>query len=376
MDQRLPDAAKLGDIVELQNILQEDPLVLEEVSVIPFAQTPLHVAALAGKDDFVEEIIKLMPSFAKEINEKGLSPMHIACAKGYCEIVSELLKLKLDVNLCLFKYKHGRTPLHYAIIKGKVDVVKMLISDYPQSVEEVTAQNETVLHLAVKGNQFTALKVLIEKLLGELNKFNMLLCAKDKEGNTVSELAETISQPEVRDLLKENGLTGAGNAKVSGVTQEKGDGNGILMELLVPNMLEENDTKITIHGDDHQLVVDKSKKKTLKGLSNEVKHIVLIVATVLTNMTYQAGLSPPETILKERAKLNTPCHFKKQYIFSLLGSFQACPAADFYIFMICNTAGFLASLSMIIYLSPEEFQGPSASWCCFVSWGLFYGLCC
>lgn len=193
MDPRLSMAAQLGDVITLEALLEEDPLILEKVSLAPFAETPLHIATLAGKTKFVKEILSQKPSFASELNQDGFSPLHIAAASGQVEIVRELLRL--NPELSLVKDKGGRTPLHFAAIRGRVFVIDELLSHCPHAIRCVTSRGETALHLAVKNNQFEALKALVEKL--DYDDDDEILYAKDKEGNTILQLAVASNQLQV-----------------------------------------------------------------------------------------------------------------------------------------------------------------------------------
>ncbi|KAK9286779.1 hypothetical protein L1049_015184 [Liquidambar formosana] len=208
MDQRLFKAARLGDVAALNILLEEDPLILEKLSLSPTAETPLHIAALAGETQFAKEIIRVMPSFAWELNQDGYSPMHMASAGGNVEIVRELLTL--EPNLCLVKDKGGRNPLHYAVIKGRVHVIEEFLFHCPKAIEEVTAQGETSLHLAVKNNQFEALKVLLQRLEKMDNQYRELINAKDKEEKTILELAKSTKQHQVDTTMTEASGTDIG----------------------------------------------------------------------------------------------------------------------------------------------------------------------
>nr|DAD47636.1 TPA_asm: hypothetical protein HUJ06_017573 [Nelumbo nucifera] len=190
MDRRLFQAAHRGNTATLHQLLEEDPLILERVALAPVAETPLHVAALAGKTEFVSEILRLRPEFSKELNQDGFSPLHMASANGHVEVVKEMLKFGSD--LCLVKDRDGRTPLHCAAIKGRVDVMIVLLLACAESAREVTARGETVLHLAVKNHQLEAFRVLVESFSHE-----WLLKAKDREGNTVFHLASFRRQNQV-----------------------------------------------------------------------------------------------------------------------------------------------------------------------------------
>ncbi|XP_057954083.1 ankyrin repeat-containing protein BDA1-like [Malania oleifera] len=193
MDPRLSKAAQYGDIATLNAaLLEEDPLILERVALVGFSETPLHVAALAGRTDFVKEMISRKPTFAEEVNRDGFSPLHIASAAGNIEMVRELLTL--GDSLCLLRDNGGRTPLHFAAIKGRVHVEEELLSKCPQAIREVAVGGSNALHLAVKNNQFEAFKMLLEKLNDDDGE---LVNAKDNEGDTVLKLAMAKKQLQV-----------------------------------------------------------------------------------------------------------------------------------------------------------------------------------
>ncbi|KAH0979277.1 hypothetical protein GBA52_006454 [Prunus armeniaca] len=186
MDIRLFEAFRTGDIQLLYQLLAKNPLLLHTLALVS-SENPLHVASIAGHVDFVKEIVRFKPDFAKEINNDGFSPMHIAfaSANGYLEIVRELLKV--DPRLSQLKGRDEWTPLHYSASRGRVDVVVEMVLTCPESVEDVTIQGETSLHLAVKRSQFEAIKALVE-LVREMNKVN-ILNMKDNNGNSVLHLA-------------------------------------------------------------------------------------------------------------------------------------------------------------------------------------------
>jgi len=58
---RLKAAAEAGDINLLYTVIQDDPFILEMIDLIPFVETPLHIAASLGHLQFTSEIMKLKP---------------------------------------------------------------------------------------------------------------------------------------------------------------------------------------------------------------------------------------------------------------------------------------------------------------------------
>ncbi|KAI5346777.1 PREDICTED: ankyrin [Prunus dulcis] len=79
------------------------------------------------------------------------------------------------------------TLLTYCASRERVDDVVEMVLTCTKSVEDVTVQGETSLHLAVKRSQFEAIKALVE-LVREMNKVN-ILNMKDNNGNSVLHLA-------------------------------------------------------------------------------------------------------------------------------------------------------------------------------------------
>ncbi|KAK9144721.1 hypothetical protein Sjap_004624 [Stephania japonica] len=191
MDSRLFEAAQTGDVGALFDLLKEHPLMLHAVALTS-GETPLHVASLAGHVDFVKEVIRLKPEFAKKLNQDGFSPMHLASANGYLEIVRELAKI--DASHCRFQGRNRKTPLHLAVINGRIEVIHELLSSCPESVEDLTFGGQTALHIAVINNHFEAFKVVAVGLK-RLNKVDQLN-RRDDQGNTVLHLAASTKQGE------------------------------------------------------------------------------------------------------------------------------------------------------------------------------------
>ncbi|KAI9074733.1 hypothetical protein K1719_043323 [Acacia pycnantha] len=162
MDERLVKAARDGDVTTLHNLLKEDPQILERASLDHFADTPLHVASLSGKSEFVEQIVTLMPSLAIETNQKGMIPLHLASSKGHVETVRKLLKANLDdgANQCLVKDGEGWTPLHFSSCQSARR--QHQASQFAETVESGGPKGKTAYQLAAAKKQSQALEVLKE----------------------------------------------------------------------------------------------------------------------------------------------------------------------------------------------------------------------
>ena len=191
MDTRLFEAAQTGDIDYLQQLLAENPFILNNTQLS--AENPLNIAAAMGHVDFVKEIIRLKPVFSREVNQEGFSPMHIAADNGQVEIVKELMKV--DIKLCRLEGRQKMTPFHHAAIRGRAEVIGLMLSGCPDCIEDETERRENALHLAVRNNRFEAIKKLVD-WIREMNK-EYLLNMKDEEGNTVLHLASWKKQRRV-----------------------------------------------------------------------------------------------------------------------------------------------------------------------------------
>ncbi|KAI4357359.1 hypothetical protein L6164_001312 [Bauhinia variegata] len=188
MYENLKAAAENDSTDSLYAQIRVDPYALERIDAVPFIHTPLHVAAAAGKISFATEIFSLKPSFALKLNENGSSPMHLALENPDPAIVRRLIKLNKDV--IRVKGKDGLTPLHLVSKDEKVELLAEFLSACPESIKDVTVQNETALHVAVKNGQFNALKVLLGWLFSNCKKGasdvqNSVLNWEDKDGNTI-----------------------------------------------------------------------------------------------------------------------------------------------------------------------------------------------
>ncbi|KAL9274538.1 Ankyrin repeat-containing protein [Drosera capensis] len=168
-----------GNVEDFQKLVKEIPHVLHDVALHP-VNTPLYIACAARHLDLVNEILRMKPEFAGELNPDGYSPQHVVSANGYAEIVKALVTV--DVGLCHLKGREGRTLFHFAAMKGKTDVVSLMLLRREECIADITIQMATALHLAVKNAQFESFEILGDEKERCLN-------VKDELGNTILHLA-------------------------------------------------------------------------------------------------------------------------------------------------------------------------------------------
>uniref|UniRef100_A0A2N9FUX2 Uncharacterized protein n=1 Tax=Fagus sylvatica TaxID=28930 RepID=A0A2N9FUX2_FAGSY len=235
--ERLKVVAQQGNIDELYMLIREDVKLLNHIEELPFADTPLHIAASAGHIPFAMEMMRLKPSFAKKANPDGFSPINLALQNGHIEMVRRLVQV--DKDLVRVKGREGITPLHYVAAlstNDQLDLLAGFLSACPKSIKDFNIRNETALHIALKSDRLEAFKLLVGWLVRHTLKNDMyyendmlwehmafldmmerepntvshkkVLNWKDEKGNTVLHIAVSKNQTEaVRQLLACGGET-------------------------------------------------------------------------------------------------------------------------------------------------------------------------
>ncbi|KAJ8556362.1 hypothetical protein K7X08_023120 [Anisodus acutangulus] len=337
MDHRMFKAACNGDIEELHVLLQENPFLLTDDSLINLHENPITIAIKARQLLFVREIKKLRPELVAQPNQDGLLPLHIACSYGYVEIVKELLSTpSCDITCRVRSGTDGKVALHYAAINGSVDIIDELVTASSDSLKEVTYFGETALHLAVKYFKFEALKRLLIWLehVGMIEMVNK----GDKEGNTLLHYAVSRKQLEaIEYLLEWNNSTGNNESLVNAVNK-KGftamDLLDILTEfssdlelrkvLLIAGGVSSEIHCVATNSSSHKIEVPNSSDDITGGACKcntrpdkkpdnwieyfrfqykrdspgEARDALLVVAALFATVTFQAGINPPEYIFK------------------------------------------------------------------------------
>ncbi|KAK8660084.1 hypothetical protein V6N13_051019 [Hibiscus sabdariffa] len=382
MDERLLEACRKGETSTLLQLIEEDPLILEDNTKHASPETPLHISSLHGHAHFVNQILTLNPGLAKTVNRKGYSPLHLASAHGHVETVKELLKIDGEIGghhqLCRRKDEKGRVPLHLAVIKDRHGVVDALIMACPNSIREITDKRETILHLGVKSESGC-------KLLGRLLqgvRVKEMLNWKDDEGNTVLHLAALRKQHEVMKMLllqPELDVNAMNSNELKALDillkgPKQSNDEEVVHMLLLASMPKLENQALTQHSQANDAVIEvdaemkdsTSKRDAADSFEwlGEMRRGTMVMAVLIATVTFEVALNPPGGVWQDWgsadsdvAKPLTGSHRPGK---SIVGDVS--PKSLTW-FLVWDSIGFLASMNVIIMLtSPSKLKAKSIRW--------------
>ncbi|KAL1079934.1 hypothetical protein V6Z11_D10G254800 [Gossypium hirsutum] len=285
----------------------------------------LQLATSVGHIEFMMEMIKLKPTFARKLNQAGLSPMHLAPQNDRTKAVLRLLRF--DEGLVRVKGREDLTPLHHVVQTGNVDLLVKLLKVYPEAIADVTVRDETVFHLAVKNDMFEAFQVLVGWLIRSRHESaerweKELLSWVDIDGNTVLHIASIRNRPQVllghlrRDQINAKNLEGLTALDIqSQYLWNERQADRIIDMLSKAGGLSASSSSLMVGQFQHSLPntsislfhIESLKEKMpwsqkletktgrLKnGISYEMRNTLLIVIVLLITTTYEPSLNPPK----------------------------------------------------------------------------------
>ncbi|PPR92169.1 hypothetical protein GOBAR_AA28494 [Gossypium barbadense] len=210
MDERLRTAAGTGNVSDLYSLIQRDGNVLRHFDEVEFVETPLHIAAEEGCIRFAMEMMSLKPSFARKLNQQGLTPLHLAVTKGHTSMV--LRFLEIDKDLVRVKGKNGKTPLHIITEVGNHNgLLERFLEICPQSIRDVTIENRNALHIAIVVLLY--LKLSIKQMLKLLLNCNADKHATNQAGLMALDIADQHHNEDSITVLRGCFIPGVSNFK-------------------------------------------------------------------------------------------------------------------------------------------------------------------
>ncbi|TYG51583.1 hypothetical protein ES288_D10G269700v1 [Gossypium darwinii] len=303
MDQSFRTISRTGDVSELYKLIQSDGNVFRRFDEVEFIETPLHVAANEGCIGFAMEMMKLKPSFARKLNQQGLSPIHLALEKGHKEMV--LRFLQMDKDLVRVTGKNGETPLHYICKVGNHDsLLEAFLKACPDCIRDVTTENRSGLHIAAENKRLDVLQILIRML-------------KKKDYYREEMLKLLLSSKADKHATNQSDLTALGVAE----QHNNRKSIRILRGCFIPgvaNIKSKWEKQIVKYAAKASSIIFDD----LDNISSDDRNALLVVLGLLLTGTYQATLSPPGSVLQ--ALLKPFPHGFKKTIQVLLAFFAIC----------------------------------------------------
>uniref|UniRef100_A0A5B6ZQU5 PGG domain-containing protein n=1 Tax=Davidia involucrata TaxID=16924 RepID=A0A5B6ZQU5_DAVIN len=145
----------------------------------------------------VEGWCSLSIPFDEEFDEKGRTPLSFAASIGFLDGVRYFLNKTFKAAYT--RDQNGFFPIHWASIRGHVNIIKVFLQRCPDSLELLNKQDQNILHVAAEiGKANVVLYIL------QMPEFEMLLNEKDVDGNTPLHLATEGGHPRVVSILAWN----------------------------------------------------------------------------------------------------------------------------------------------------------------------------
>lgn len=126
--------------------------------------TPLHVAAHYGRDSFVELLLE-SKGYVDALSDKGTTALQLAIIRERTSSIKVLLNWGANIDV-----QYG-FPLRYAVIKGNVNCVRLLVEHGALTSIKRPEDGQTPLHLAALRNSEPLARLLC-KFGADINIFN------------------------------------------------------------------------------------------------------------------------------------------------------------------------------------------------------------
>ncbi|CAI9093758.1 OLC1v1029319C1 [Oldenlandia corymbosa var. corymbosa] len=294
LEELVYDAAVENNVTMLRQLLEEDSLILDKATLHSQDKSPLHIAAMLGNVEFVNEVIRASP------------------------------------DLCLAGDRHGRLPLHLAAIKGRFSVLQELVHALPLSAQERIHGGGNVLHLCIKYNQFEALKFLVQTIQDD--DFSN---QKDDAGMTILHLAVSNKQTKTIRYLVENKVVQVNVKNENGKTPSdllKGENNNSEVAKILHCAGAKRGKEIG------------SCEATGSDWLRRKRESIMVVASLIATMAFQAGLNPAGGVWQDD-NLDGP----NPHVAGTAVMAQKQPRYHEY-FLRTNSVAFVSSLSTILFL--------------------------
>ncbi|KAI3963016.1 hypothetical protein MKW98_028956 [Papaver atlanticum] len=257
---------------------------------------------MCGHVKFSLELMRRNNLLTRLEDSHGFTPLHLASARTSSLIVEKLLDGN-NQDICIFQDQDGRTPVHLAAIEGRVKTIKLLLEKNPEAIHTRNGQHETILHLCVQHNCLKALKLLMNHLSSA--------CADPISGNSTYAHGNTI-------------LHLAAERKQMEYLMESKDFK-IHTNALNNDSLKARDMLTQSERYALEIGCYKKEEKTSKEWMIESLNALLVVATLIAGIAFQAVMNPPGGVFQEDSTIkatDNPVIFT-YYLGSVANSYES-----------------------------------------------------
>ncbi|KAE9446104.1 hypothetical protein C3L33_21968, partial [Rhododendron williamsianum] len=246
------------------------------------------------KSSEADVVVRLEFKRSWKLNTNGQSPLHLAL--HHTKLAKRLIAH--DSELIRVKGREQKTPLHHVAEAGNTDLLAEFLCACPESIKDLTIQDETAFHIAVRMGRVSAFRLIFEWIWRRYD--GELLIRKDGGGNTVLHIAVATKQDEafrktpilkkeknsegltaldiaaLRDRTIKNILLGRGKAPTLPPPPREGtkDAPSVHNFLLSPERRLEQVLRFILY--------------CRRDLSLDMRNMVLVVAVLIATATYEA----------------------------------------------------------------------------------------
>ncbi|XP_042484787.1 protein ACCELERATED CELL DEATH 6-like [Macadamia integrifolia] len=307
----------------------------------PDGWTPLHAAVAKNHSVCINILLEQKDDPISRADAAGRTPLHYAASFGYTEGTRCILKK--DASIACKEDKKGLCPIHLAASKGYVGIIEAMLEYFPAAIETLNKEGQNVVHLATKNGR----SKLVSYMLQQKSKFQKLANAKDINGNTPLHLATMNLHLEVMYFLIEKGNVDMSIVNDEGLTaldiaeMKQRNKSYSLPKVLPLAVLRINSAP---SGRPFPIMEEntsagKRKKKHYKKKFKDRFDTFVVVATLISSVTFTAGFTIPGGLNSDGPEKGMATLLRND---------------AFIFFVVYNTIAFYLSIAVVLNIIWEQ----------------------
>ncbi|XP_058180634.1 uncharacterized protein LOC131299088 [Rhododendron vialii] len=233
------------------------------------------------------------------------------------------------------------------MLKGNVEVLKLLLRTNPHSARVIVDQGDNILHLCVNYNQLASLKLVLDKVRDKTGD-EKFVNSTDKNGNNILHLAVFGKRCEIiKYLLLERPKEKKGVEELGQKMDVNARNGSGWTALDIHSRIAKSDDNISEYRDIKSVLRESGAKKSYKlffpfdpSWQKKKKDTLMIVSSLMATMSFQVGINPPGGVWQETSE----GHEAGKAVIAYTNS-KSYPYLVYF-----NTIGFLLSLTTILEL--------------------------